>query len=195
MPRRGRAPVLSRSGTTRVSTRNLQLSKICAKLEAKLLDVHREISSVQEAIFFGQIDRFLTILFEMPAVAFQTLYFEKGSEQSLHQDTAFVYVNEPQEFLATWIALEDVKDGAGELIYYPASHKLPEKLFAGGTKAPLPNDPHSSSYSADLVSRCTQAGLAERRFLPKKGDVLFWAADLAHAGAPRATSDTQGVAW
>ena len=127
----------------------------------------------------------------MPAVAFQTLYFEKGSEQSLHQDTAFVYVNEPQEFLATWIALEDVKDGAGELIYYPASHKLPEKLFAGGTEALLPNDPHSSSYSADLVSRCTQAGLAERRFLPKKGDVLFWAADLAHAGAPRATSDTR----
>ena len=27
------------------------------------------------------------------------------------------------------------------------------------------------------------AGLRARRFLPKKGDVLFWAADLCHGGA------------
>ena len=162
-----------------------------ARTEAKLLDVHHTLASVQQAIFFRGMGRFLEMVFEMPAIAFQSLYFEKGSEQGLHQDTAFVYVDQPLEFVASWIALEDVQRGAGELIYYPASHRLPDRIFASGTKAMLPGDPEISGYSADLLSRCTSAGLSEQRFLPRRGDVLLWAADLAHGGAPRLTAATR----
>jgi ectoine hydroxylase-related dioxygenase (phytanoyl-CoA dioxygenase family) len=162
-----------------------------AKTEAKLLDVHATLASVQRAIFHGDVGRFLEIVFDGPALAFQSLYFEHGSEQGLHQDTAFVYVDEPLAFVASWIALEDVEPGAGELIYYPGSHRLPDAVYAGGTKALRAGDPAMHTYTDDLTARCIQAGLSERRFLPRRGDVLFWAADLAHGGARRSTPATR----
>jgi ectoine hydroxylase-related dioxygenase (phytanoyl-CoA dioxygenase family) len=102
-----------------------------------------------------------------------------------------VYVDHPLEFVASWIALEDVQPGSGELIYYPGSHRLPDRIFAGGTKALRQGDPAADNYSGELTDRCVRAGLVETAFLPKRGDVLFWAADLAHGGAVRSSDRTR----
>jgi ectoine hydroxylase-related dioxygenase (phytanoyl-CoA dioxygenase family) len=142
------------------------------------------MTSVQKAIFSKRISRFLANLFEMPAVAFQTLYFHRGSEQGFHQDTAFVYVDNPLHFAASWIALEDVEEGSGELQYHPGSHRLPDEIFPESrTKALLPGDDSSKHYSRGLQRKCEEAGLEKQQFRPRKGDVLIWAADLVHGGA------------
>jgi phytanoyl-CoA hydroxylase len=161
------------------------------KAEAKLLDVHSTIPAVQDVIFSEPIVRFLNLVFGEAALAFQTLYFERGSEQGAHQDTAFVYVDHPLDLAATWIALEDIAPGTGELFYFPGSHRLPDRIFASGTKSLLPGDPAAADYTANLIARCRELGLEEQRFLPKRGDVLFWTADLVHGGSPRTTNNTR----
>jgi hypothetical protein len=46
----------------------------------------------------------------------------------------FVTTEEPLLMAATWIALEDVVRGRGELTYYEGSHRIPHHLFADGSK-------------------------------------------------------------
>jgi ectoine hydroxylase-related dioxygenase (phytanoyl-CoA dioxygenase family) len=158
--------------------------KHLSRVEAKLLDLHAVSEAAQAAIFSEALSRFLHILFERPALAFQSLGFYYGSQQGIHQDSAFVRVNSPLEFVASWIALEDIQPGSGELEYYPGSHALPPVLFRGDHLWVAPDDPEAKHFTATLHARAKQAGLCVQRFLPKKGDVLIWAAGLMHGGSP-----------
>jgi phytanoyl-CoA hydroxylase len=162
------------------------------EFECKVLDVHATIASARDAMFAPKLARFLELVFDAKATAFQTLYLERGSEQGVHQDTAFVYVDPPLDFAATWIALEDIQEGSGELEYYPGSHRLPHTLFGEKqTKAFEPSDPIAARYADYLHEKCAVAGLTLERFRPKKGDALVWAADLVHGGAPRTVMTTR----
>ena len=118
------------------------------------------------------------------AAAFQSLGFYYGSQQELHQDSAFVRVSSPLEFVASWIALEDISPGSGELEYYPGSHALPHYLFGGKYLWVDVGDPELQLFSGGLQSRARDAGLSPQRFLAKKGDVLIWSAGLMHGGSP-----------
>jgi len=151
--------------------------------EAKVLDVHRHLDSSHELIFAPAVIGFLRDVFQDDPVAFQTLYFEYGSMQDAHNDTAFVYVDPPEHFVASWIALEDIAPETGELFYYPRSHKMGEQIFAHGGKAYDPADEHAGSYSAELERMAEASGLRRATFVPKQTDVLFWAADLIHGGS------------
>jgi ectoine hydroxylase-related dioxygenase (phytanoyl-CoA dioxygenase family) len=153
--------------------------------EAKLLDYHWPSEAAQDLIFAPGILKFLELVFRDKVLAFQTLYFQRGSEQGIHQDTAFVPVaRAPLEFVASWCALEDVVPGSGELLYVPKSHRLPDLTFTAGTKKCPPEDPLLSKYTAMVKENYEKHGLKPTAFLPEKGDVLFWSADLSHGGAP-----------
>jgi phytanoyl-CoA hydroxylase len=154
----------------------------------KLLDVYAHSETARQIIFSAPILRFLTLVFERPVVAFQSLYFRWGSQQDIHQDTAFVKVSSPLEFAASWVALEDIQPGSGELEYYVGSHELDDYLFAKGQKwMPLPfNAATYDGFIQSLAERSRQRALGRERFLPKKGDVLIWSADLAHGGSKEA---------
>ncbi len=157
-----------------------------AAAESKVIDVHAHSAEVQAAIFAPALARFFETVMQDKAIAFQTLYFEYGSEQPVHQDTAFVYVDPPLEFMASWIALEDIEVGSGELVYHPGSHKLPHHLFGQPPgKALLPGDPAMQDYSERLLERCLAAGLQEQKLRIRAGDALVWAADLVHGGSRR----------
>jgi hypothetical protein len=102
--------------------------------EAKLLDLYSFLPSAREVIFAPDTLRFLKLIFMRPALVHQSLFFFKGSQQPLHKDTAFVGTSSAMQFAASWTALEDVKPGSGELIYYAESHRDPEFLFGGRYK-------------------------------------------------------------
>jgi len=68
----------------------------------------------------------------------QSIYLEYGSQQSQHQDTAYVVAAKPLSLAACWIALEDIKEGSGELVYYPGSHWFEPFLFSGEFKSWTP---------------------------------------------------------
>lgn len=151
--------------------------------EAKILDMHEASEAAQQAIFCPAISRFLNIVFDRPAMAFQSLGFLRGSQQGVHRDTAFVRVSSSQEFVASWIALEDVTPGSGELEYYVGSHALPDYLFSGTARWATPGHPEVQGYSDALHAMAKKAGLEFSQFRPKKGDALIWAAELMHGGS------------
>ncbi len=151
--------------------------------EAKILDMHEASEAAQQALFSPAIARFLNIIFERPALAFQSLGFLRGSQQGIHRDTAFVRVSSSEEFVASWIALEDIQPGSGELEYYIGSHALPDYLFSGTARWATPGHPEISGYSEALHAMAREANLEFTQFRPKKGDALIWSAELMHGGS------------
>ena len=159
---------------------------------AKALDIHHFSPAVRDQMFADAIAEFLGLIFESKALASQTLGFLRGSAQEGHQDSAYVVYTIPRQFAATWTALEDVTIGAGELFYYPGSHRFEDFLY---------RDHYKSVYDAyrmsgevpraqidhhirSLEERAAQRGIPKMPFAAKKGDVLVWHADLVHGGNP-----------
>lgn len=162
-----------------------------ATLPAKALCVHWLYPGLRDAMFSPKISRFLALLFERPALATQTLGFYRGSGQGGHQDSAFVGYTLPMQFAASWIALADVQPTAGELFYYPKSHRVPDFLFGGDFKNVgeferlRSNDlVESEKRQYDAAVNRKVADLKRESFLPKAGDALIWSADLVHGGSP-----------
>jgi len=151
----------------------------------KLLDVYAFSSLAREAIASPKVVEFLTAVFEDKPKAFQGLYFHKGSEQRIHKDSAYVKVDtNPMHLVATWLALEDIKPGTGELIYYIGSHHAPEYLFGGANKWMESHSDEHPRFLDSLDEDAAQYKHTKGAFLAKKGDVLIWHGDLAHGGAP-----------
>lgn len=153
----------------------------------KVLDSYVHLDVARDVLLHPELVRFLGLAFDEDPVLFQSLNFVRGSEQWLHQDTAYVKVDRPVELVACWVALEDVQPGSGELVYVPGSHRLPEYLWGGEHKAWIPDRDGSDEHDEwvrRLPERAEEANLPRQTFLPRKGDVLFWHADLVHGGAP-----------
>lgn len=148
----------------------------------KLLDIYEFLEPARQVIFSPRILRFLEIVFERPVLAQQGLSFYRGSKQPIHRDTAFVKVSSPMELVASWVALEDVHPGSGELEYYKGSHTWPEFLFEGKYKWWRSGE--VEEFHRHLADCAAQRGVEPTRFLAKKGDALIWSADLGHGGSP-----------
>jgi ectoine hydroxylase-related dioxygenase (phytanoyl-CoA dioxygenase family) len=89
-----------------------------------LLDVFSRVPAARAAAAAKPIFEFLTAVFEEPPRAFQQLHFTMGSQQPIHKDTAYVKIDSnPLGLAASWIALEDITPGTGELEYFVGSHR------------------------------------------------------------------------
>jgi phytanoyl-CoA hydroxylase len=151
--------------------------------QIKLLDAYEYLESARHVMFTDRIARFLHLVFERPALAFQSLNFYRGSKQPIHRDTAFVRVASPMELVAAWVALEDIQEGSGELEYYPKSNVFPDFLFEGKYKWFPPGNQELDNFYADLNEQARKAGVQAVKFRPRTGDVFIWSADLAHGGS------------
>jgi phytanoyl-CoA hydroxylase len=150
-------------------------------------DVYVHLESARQALFADDIVHFLRLVFDGSPMLLQSLTFESGSRQGVHQDTAYVVIDPPLALAASWIALEDIKEGSGELVYYEGSHRLSDFLFDDAYKCWHPERDGSEAhdrYLASLVDRSEAQGLPLKRLLAKRGDVLIWSGDLAHGGGP-----------
>jgi phytanoyl-CoA hydroxylase len=160
---------------------------------AKALDLHWFSPAIRDLIFSPRVAEFLGLLFDAPPFASQSLCFHRGSAQEGHQDSAFVPYTLQRSFAASWIALEDVEAGAGELFYRVGSHRLEEFLYADRYKSvaeakrygALPDaNAEVTRHVESLIPRADEMGAPERTFIAKRGDVLIWHADLVHGGKP-----------
>lgn len=113
---------------------------------------------------------------------FQTLHFRQGTQQAVHSDTIH-FNSEPSGFMCgVWIALEDIDENNGPLIYYPGSHKLPEITMAD-VGVPSNRD-HYAAYENFIGSNLQRTGLPSQLGMIKKGQAIIWAANLLHGGSP-----------
>jgi hypothetical protein len=160
---------------------------------AKALDIHHFSPAIRELMFADAIADFLGLIFEAKAFASQTLGFLRGSAQEGHQDSAYVAYTIPRQFAATWTALEDVTIGAGELFYYPGSHRFEDFIYGDNFKSVSEAQRMTGKaapraqiegHVRSLEERAAQRGIPKAQFAAKKGDVLVWHADLVHGGNP-----------
>jgi len=154
-----------------------------ANKTVKLLDIYDYLPSARRVAFAPRTMGFVKLVFERPVLAHQSLFFFKGTQQEIHQDTAFVRISSPMELVASWTALEDIQPGSGELVYYPKSHQFPEFLFGGESKWLFPGCNDLGSYYEHLDNCAKSRKIPKTKFLANKGDVLIWSADLAHGGS------------
>ena len=168
----------------------LQANAPTQKMRA--VDIYVFFESARRALFSPAIVEFLSLIFERKPQLFQSLSFEQGSQQGMHQDTAYVVTDSPLEFAGCWIALEDVREHSGELMYFEGSHRLPEYKFSGQFKhwsSTRDGPEQHEEWSRRILTKADELGMPYRTFLPKKGDALIWAADLAHGGTPTDDAD------
>ncbi|HEY0183180.1 MAG TPA: phytanoyl-CoA dioxygenase family protein [Rhodopila sp.] len=154
-----------------------------------LFDLYVNLESARRVCFHPRISRFLSLVFDTKPVACQQLLFQRSNGHQVHQDTSVVTVEDPMLLAATWIALEDVVAGSGELAFYDKSHRLPHYLFSDGTKRIDFDRDNPDLYVAELDAACRRAAMPYECLLAKKGDVFFWTADLVHRSHPRTLPD------
>jgi phytanoyl-CoA hydroxylase len=155
--------------------------------KGRLYDLYVNNMSVRAMVLAAPIIRILSLIYEQPPLVFQSMLFTWGSEQSIHKDTAFVVIDQPCTLAATWIALEDIQPGSGELMYYPGSHRDPLFLFSEEHLAWVPGRDGKgvhARYSEFLHQQAVQKTADIEYFRARKGDVLIWHPNLAHGGAP-----------
>lgn len=149
-------------------------------LNAHLLESGRRIWLHQPVL------RFLQDHFQDAPCACQTLTFVHGSQQNAHQDTIHLTPYPPGFMCGVWIALEDVRPGAGELFVYPGSHRT-RRLFARDLGLAKVSDDYSSyvKFDAEIAKLLAQGGYERRSYLPKAGQILVWHENLVHGGSVR----------
>ncbi|HVH81687.1 MAG TPA: phytanoyl-CoA dioxygenase family protein [Stellaceae bacterium] len=154
---------------------------------SKVLDTYMVSRRALRMAFAPKLARMLKVIFgEAPAVH-QGLHFQVGSTQAIHQDTAYVVVKPALALAAAWIALEDVRPGSGELIYYRGSHRFGDFLYPGEQRhwnTDAHGHPIHNHHLAWLHVEASEKGAPLEYFWPRKGSLLIWHADLAHGGSP-----------
>jgi hypothetical protein len=169
----------------RIGMPGLKVSGSAPDRFESLFDLYVNLASAREVCLHKRISRFLNVVFESSPVACQQLLFQRSNGHRVHQDTSVVAVEDPLLMTATWIALENVVEGSGELAFFDRSHKLPHYVFKDGTKRINFSVDDQGQYVEDLDAACRQHDMRYERFMAGKGDVFIWAADLVHRSHPR----------
>ena len=90
--------------------------------------------------------------------------------------------------ISSWLALEDISIGSGELHLIPVSHRIPYKPFNNKTKDILfqyaPNNQSILEHIDDMWNQVKKNNLKRKRITLKKGQVLLLHANLIHGGGP-----------
>lgn len=140
--------------------------------------------------------RFQDALFGKATSIYTSLYYEKGSSQSIHRDTPYFTTRPEYCYFGTWFALEDADERNGCLEVIPGGHLVPEidrRNFAsnmiseGGIGAI--NQTMFDAYQAHITNQCIDAGLQKVPIPIRRGSVLVWHPQLPHGGSTIAEPD------
>lgn len=147
----------------------------------KVNDLYLDDARVREIALSERLGAVLAQLLGDEPVLCNTLNFDKGSQQPDHLDTLYMTPRTDQALVATWIALEDTEAGAGPLRYYPGSNHIEPYRFS--TRSMHVHRPEMEQWSDYMAGQVERQGLAEQRFLARKGDLFIWHALLLHGGS------------
>lgn len=145
-------------------------------------NLFRERPEVRGVALDPRVRAILRELLGEPAVLSNSLTFAKGSQQTEHIDSLYLPPPTPGKLVAAWVALEDAHPDAGQLFYYPGSHRIPLYTFGDGGHRAV--DAEMGDWMRYIRERITAAGLKREAFAARKGDLFLWAADLVHGGSP-----------
>lgn len=135
-------------------------------------------------------DRF----FNARSALYTSLYYERGSAQSVHRDTPYFCTRPEYRYLGVWVALEDANEWNGCLQVIRKGHLIPEldrpalalKYFETLDEIP-PGSPAGrdvlwDEYQARVIQSCSDNGLLPEPLEAQAGDVIIWHPQLPHGG-------------
>jgi hypothetical protein len=160
-----------------------------ANVHLRVLEFHSNSIAAKKISLHPRITGFLDHVFRDRLIVLQSLMFFTGSEQEIHQDFAFVPAKIPSQLVASWVALEDIDPDAGPLAYAPGSHTIRKFDWGDGMFRTQGSSRDPGQFAEHIHATLDRAGLHETSFAPKKGDVFFWHAALAHGGTPVRNKD------
>ena len=150
-------------------------------LPARIQDGWKTVDEVRQLARNANIAGALQQLLGRQSLPFQTLNFPIGTRQFTHSDT--IHFNSiPSNFMAgVWVALEDIDEDNGPLLYYPGSHKLHEFSM---NDFDLKQGYHNYHKYEERIQQLVEKEKLEGEYgVIKKGDALIWHANLLHGGA------------
>jgi hypothetical protein len=144
----------------------------------RLQDAWRSREAVRELACHPRILEVLRQLYKRDAIPFQTLNFERGTEQRTHSDHIH-FQSAPANFVGgVWVALEDIHPDCGPLHYYPGSQRLPAFDFFDLNR---PSDFSAYQDYEDFIEALMKASkLKKQTLIVKQGQALIWHSNLAH---------------
>lgn len=149
---------------------------------------HQDYSALYNLWKHPKVYEILKLIYEEEPLACQSLTYVFGSQQDLHQDTTHLSSFPEGYMCGVWIALEDIKEGSGELEYVPGSHKYP-RVFRKDVGCKVVRDNDWSEFldkvEGEWVAQRKKFDGHAKQFLAKKGDLLIWHENLMHGGAKR----------
>lgn len=166
-----------------------------AGVSLRLQDRWEEDDAVRRIASNPEMRALLTRLYGRPAFPFQTLSFPVGTQQHVHSDVVHFSCSPARFMCGVWVALEDVHEDAGPLVYYPGSHRWPIYVneHVGQCAAELMHTPTQETFEPLWRDLIEAHGVEPRSFRAKKGQALIWAANLLHGGAP--VADAARTRW
>ena len=149
----------------------------------RILDLHNSSVAAKRLSLHASVVEFLGHVFRERVVAMQSLTFLEGTQQTIHQDYAYVVTRIPSHLAASWIALEDIHVDAGPLYYYSGSHTIPKFQWGDGLFRTAESSRNEDQFAQYIHESCQAARMPLTGFAGKKGDVFVWHSALAHGGA------------
>jgi len=123
-----------------------------------------------------QLQDVVRILFDEPGKLVQTMYFEGNPATWPHQDTYYLDSEHIGALVAAFVAVEDIKPGAGRFFVYPRSHLLDIARNGGDFDISF----NHRRYKELIKRVIAEHGCECRAPALAKGDVLFWNAKTIH---------------
>ena len=146
----------------------------------KLNDLFLEYKEVRDLVLDPKLCLAMADLLEGDPMVCNGLSFERGSQQDFHFDTFYMPPPVENKMVATWIALEDATAESGPLRYYPGSHNIEPYHFSDGRLNAIEDE--MDAFNEYIREQLDFFSLEPVTFLPDKGDVLIWHAQLLHGG-------------
>jgi phytanoyl-CoA hydroxylase len=112
------------------------------------------------------------------------MYFEGNPNTWPHQDTYYLDSEQIGSMVAAWVAVEDIRPGAGRFYVYPGSHKIDLKKNGGDFDIAF----HHERYKKLIIEIIDNNRLEISAPAVRKGDILFWNSKTIHGSL----STTQG---
>lgn len=151
----------------------------------RIFEGWKESKMLQSLSLHPKVIKLLKTFYKREPYPFQTITFNYGSNQPLHSDLIH-FDSKPHRWLsAVWVALEDMTDQNGSLVYVPGSHKLPIFDFYD-LKIQVPEyGKQFDSYSEyeNFIRQLVETKkLSVEPLICKKGQALLWLSNLIHGG-------------
>jgi len=150
--------------------------------EVRVQDAWVMSPSVKRIALADRVLELLRAAYGREPRAFQTINFRVGSQQRPHSDAMHFNSDPPGYMCGVWVALEDIGEDSGPLVYYPGSHRQAEVTMGAVLESGLPAGAGYEDFVEELIER---EGIRPRTATLRKGQALLWASNLIHGGAPQ----------